>query len=83
MAKKRPLHKDAPYPGRHPATLPVCFTTDYETKAMLDSLCPHPRTLGATIRALVHAEVARREERARLKKQILAEPGEAPNDAAL
>jgi hypothetical protein len=60
------LHKGEPYASRPAESIPVPLSLDPETAGLLEQLAPGKRARSRYVARLIHAEVARQEERQRL-----------------
>jgi hypothetical protein len=72
------LHAGSPYASRPAHSIPVALSLDRDTALLLDQLAPGKRTRSRYVTQLIHADVARREERLRLREQMSAVLGEVP-----
>jgi len=72
------LHEGTPYRSRPAHCIPVPMSLDPDTATLLETLAPGKRARSRLITALIHAEVARREERGRLMRlrTLVADTGE-------
>ena len=64
---KRPLHKQAPAVTRHVNAAPTTLSLDPDAKQLLRAMTTGG-TMGAFVSGLIRAEMARREERTRLRR---------------
>jgi hypothetical protein len=60
------LPKGEPYASRPAESIPVPLSLDPETAVLLEQLAPGKRSRSRYVARLIHAEVARQEERQRL-----------------
>jgi hypothetical protein len=72
------LHAGSPYASRPHNSVPVALSLDRATAMLLDELAPGKRARSKYVTALIHADVARREERQRLGAKLVAVLGEEP-----
>jgi hypothetical protein len=70
------LHEGQPYQGRPAHSIPVPLSLDPETAALLETLAPGKRSRSRFLTRLIHAELARREERQRLVGLLRNDAGE-------
>lgn len=61
------LHDGETYASRPTHSIPVALSLDRDTALLLDQLAPGKRTHSRYVTQLIHADVARREERQRLR----------------
>ena len=66
------------YAGRQPGIVVKALNLDREAAEVLESLASHPRAQGQFVSALLLAELARREERARLRALLIEPTGGHP-----
>lgn len=71
MLKK--LMMGATYDGRIEDRVPIGLSLDRETAELLNVLVPSKKGRSAYVTKLVHAEAARREERARIRKALIVD----------
>lgn len=69
------LHKGEAYASRPAESIPVPLSLDPETAALLEHLAPGKRSRSRYVTRLIHAEVARKEERQRIVV-LLRDPGD-------
>ena len=67
------LHEGEAYASRPAHSIPVALSLDRDTALLLDQLAPGKRTRSRYVTQLIHADVARREERQRLRALEQAE----------
>jgi hypothetical protein len=60
------LHKGEAYASRPAASIPVPLSLDPETATLLERMAPGKRSRSRYVTRLIHAEIARQEERQRL-----------------
>jgi hypothetical protein len=66
------------YASRPAHSIPVALSLDRETAILLDALAPGKRTRSRYVTQLIHADLARREERQRLGAKLVAVLDETP-----
>jgi hypothetical protein len=66
------LHDGDAYASRPAHSIPVALSLDRETALLLDQLAPGKRTRSRYVTQLIHADMARREERRRLRERLAA-----------
>jgi hypothetical protein len=71
------LHDGEPYRSRPAHSIPVPLSLDPETAALLETLAPGKRSRSRFLTRLIHAEMARREERRRMVRLLRDEDGDA------
>jgi len=72
------LHKGEAYANRPAHCIPVGLSLDPDTALLLEQLASGKRARSRLVTWLLHAEVARREERARLGALVAAGEDDAP-----
>jgi len=72
------LREGEVYASRPAHCVPVGLSLDRETALLLEQLAPGKRSRSRFLTRLLHAEVARREERARLVALVAAGEDDAP-----
>lgn len=65
------LREGEAYHSRPAHSIPVPLSLDPETATLLEQLAPGQRSRSRYLTRLIHAEIARREERARLEPLAL------------
>jgi hypothetical protein len=66
------LHDGDRYASRPAHSIPVALSLDRDTALLLDQLAPGKRTRSRYVTQLIHADIARREERRRLRQKFAA-----------
>jgi hypothetical protein len=66
------LHDGEAYASRPAHSIPVALSLDRDTALLLEQLAPGKRTRSRYVTWLIHADVARREERQRLQEMQAA-----------
>jgi hypothetical protein len=66
------LHDGDAYASRPAHSIPVALSFDRDTALLLDQLAPGKRTRSRYVTQLIHADMARREERRRLRHKLAA-----------
>jgi hypothetical protein len=76
------LHEGEAYRSRPASSIPVPLSLDPETATLLERLAPGQRGRSKFVTRLIHAEVARRDERQRLGRLLeVAQDGEQGEDS--
>lgn len=70
------LHEGEAYASRPANSIPVPLSLDPETALLLEQLAPGKRTRSRYVARLIHAEVARQEERHRVVAWLQQQAGQ-------